>query len=235
MYKIRFNEYQKNIFSTVNYNGDKRNKLLSVFSYVLKYSPDGSLTKSVNKLYAMYIRYHKLISLAYFKKLINVLVELNLLAKENRVLTIVTKKVAKKVAKIKPSETIENTSLEGYFKKPKDKVINNTIYSYNTTEVVAPVEMVLKAEELLKDLNIKSKIVKKMVIDKLKTCKNINRAGFINYILKVIAEKKAIQEQRRNTYKANYVSGYNAFNDFEQREYTKEEYKDIEWKLLGWC
>lgn len=234
MYKISFNEYQKNIFSTVDFNGDKRNKLLSVFSYIKKYSPDGSLTKSINKLYSMYIRHHYKISNKYFYNLIDTLIELNLIEKIDNKIMLIQEKVQKKVQTFKVASDVENTSLEGDFEKPKDKVINNTIYPYNITNVVAPVELVTKAEELMKELGIRSTMVKKMVIGKLKTCKNIHRAGFISYILKVISEKKAIQVKRRMEYKANVIDNYNSFNDFPQRQYTATEYMAMEEGLLSW-
>ena len=109
-YKIKFNEYQLNIFNKEDFNGDKQDKLQSVLSYIMKYSLNNTLTKSITKLHSMYIRGHRSISLSYFKKLVNVLIDLKLLVKNGRQIMIlqeiektndieVSEKVAKKVAK----------------------------------------------------------------------------------------------------------------------------------------
>ena len=65
-YRIKLNEYQMNIFNKQDFNGDKQCKLQSLLAYIIKHSIDNTLTKSTNKLYAMYIRHHRSISLSYF-------------------------------------------------------------------------------------------------------------------------------------------------------------------------
>ena len=87
-YRIKLNEYQMNIFNKQDFNGDKQCKLQSLLAYIIKHSIDNTLTKSTNKLYAMYIRHHRSISLSYFKKLVNVLIDLKLLVRLGRKLIV---------------------------------------------------------------------------------------------------------------------------------------------------
>ena len=111
MYKIKFNKYQKSVFKTVEFNGDKKRKIMSVYSYLIKYSDEkGTVTKSLTKLHKMYLRYHKKISLAYFKQISSILIDLELLKKIDNSLIVVSEKIAKKIADTEVTETVENTT-----------------------------------------------------------------------------------------------------------------------------
>ena len=141
-YKIKFNDYQMNILNSLDLNGNKRHNLMSVYSYLIKYSVDGLVSKSLNKLYMMYIRHHKKIdslvesiSKAYFCKLVNFLEELELISKDNRKVFIlearVDKKVEEKVDKNNSAETTENTILADIYANAEIINSNLAINNYN--------------------------------------------------------------------------------------------------------
>ena len=142
-YKIKFNDYQKHIFDNIDVNGHKRHYLMSVMSYLIKYSnKDGLVLKSLSKLFAMYKRYHKKvnsfvdsISKAYFCKLVNELVDLKLLTKDKRKVFIfkneVDKKVDKKVDKNNSTPSIEESEVSEDFEDTQISNLNSLYYNYN--------------------------------------------------------------------------------------------------------
>lgn len=149
-YKTKFNDYQMAIFNTLDLNGYKRFNLMSVYSYLIKHSIDKLVSKSLSKLYAMYIRYHKKvdsmdesISKSYFCGLINELKDLKLLAKDNRKVFIldspVDKKVDKKVDKnnsapsVKESEVTEDSVATEI--QSSNQYYNNNIYNTSSEDV----------------------------------------------------------------------------------------------------
>ena len=150
-YKTKFNDYQMAIFNTLDLNGYKRFNLMSVYSYLIKHSIDKLVSKSLSKLYAMYIRYHKKvdsmdesISKSYFCGLINELVDLKLLAKDNRKVFIldspVDKKVDEKVDKNNYAPSVEESEVtEDYvateIQSSKNIYNNNNIYNTSSEDV----------------------------------------------------------------------------------------------------
>lgn len=149
-YKTKFNDYQMAIFNALDLNGYKRFNLMSVYSYLIKHSIDKLVSKSLSKLYAMYIRYHKKvdsmdesISKSYFCGLITELVDLKLLTKDNRKVFIldspVDKKVDEKVDKNNSAPSVEESGVT------KDSVAteiqssnqyyNNNIYNTSGEDV----------------------------------------------------------------------------------------------------
>lgn len=248
MYKIKFNSYELSTFNTVE--TVKKTKLMSVYSYLIKNSIENNLTISAEKLHAKYKRYHKGVSLAYFKKLIKNLEELSLIAidKSKKIRSyfisraqITTPKVAEKVAEEKEVEPIDIPSLEGNSEKRNTKSLNNsytnTLYTQQRSQdfgdFVAPVELVLAAKKIMKELRIRSAFVKEKVNQKLSSCYNINRKGMDNYVLKVIIEKKILQEARREAFRRSIHTGVAIKFNKEKPQYTHEQMIDIENKLLG--
>ena len=150
-YKTEFNDYQMAIFNTLDLNGYKRFNLMSVYSYLIKHSIDKLVSKSLSKLYAMYIRYHKKvdsmdesISKSYFCGLINELVDLKLLAKDNRKVFIldspVDKKVDEKVDKNNSAPSVEESgvtedSVATEIQSSKNIYNNNNIYNTSSEDV----------------------------------------------------------------------------------------------------
>lgn len=149
-YKTKFNDYQMAIFNTLDLNGYKRFNLMSVYSYLIKHSIDKLVSKSLSKLYAMYIRYHKKvdsmdesISKSYFCGLITELVDLKLLTKDNRKVFIldspVDKKVDKKVDKNNSAPSVEESEVTGDSVateiQSSNQYYNNNIYNTYSEDV----------------------------------------------------------------------------------------------------
>lgn len=149
-YKTKFNDYQMAIFNTLDLNGYKRFNLMSVYSYLIKHSIDKLVSKSLSKLYAMYIRYHKKvdsmdesISKSYFCGLITELVDLKLLTKDNRKVFIldspVDKKVDKKVDKNNSAPNVEESEVTGDSVateiQSSKQYYNNNIYNTSSEDV----------------------------------------------------------------------------------------------------
>ena len=197
-YKIKLSNKQIKAIEQITDNKKMQNKMMSILSYLIKYTdPEtNKLTRSINKLYKMYILYHNNISRCYFFKLIKLLKE-------------------------------------------------NNIYINNDKKVDA----LSIAKDLFIELNIKSNIIKKAVIEKIHNKILDNTAGAINYVMAVIIEKatayhnmkvkyaKAVAKTKyskdKNTYvtPASKINNIYRFNNFEARSY---DYDALERKLLGW-
>lgn len=213
MYKIKFNQYQKNIFKEVDFNGDKKRKIMSVYSYLIKYSDEtGVVTKSLTKLHKMYLRYHKKMSLSYFKQISLILIDLKLIKKIDDVLIIIAEKIAEKIANQEVSKPIENTSLE----------CNSNLHNneqnydlYTNTNIVKMLKGFYKGlsgrvNATKKDLQdiakclfvlnrVDSALVQHAVFSKIKYSKrNINLAGAVAYVEAIVMEKLG-------DYEANFV------------------------------
>lgn len=213
MYKIKFNQYQKNIFKEVDFNGDKKRKIMSVYSYLIKYSDEtGVVTKSLTKLHKMYLRYHKKMSLSYFKQISLILIDLKLIKKIDDVLIIIAEKIAEKIANQEVSKPIENTSLE----------CNSNLHNneqnydlYTNTNIVRMLKGFYKGlsgrvNATKKDLQdiakclfvlnrVDSALVQHAVFSKIKySKKNINLAGAVAYVEAIVMEKLG-------DYEANFV------------------------------
>ena len=230
-YKIKFNEYQMNIFNKEEFNGDKQDKLQSVLSYIMKYSVNDVLTKSINKLHSMYIRGHRTISLSYFKKLVNVLIDLKLLVRSGRKLIVlqeievfeVAEKVAKKVAKKNCTLDIENTDFANNFELHNYKLINNNNNNYNiyntTSEKFCPskndtfasIEQLKSiANDLYKNLKIRSNHVKTEVLNVIYAyAGRIYLKAARSYLMTVILDKKLKRDKEREEFKKKYVYNKN--------------------------
>ena len=225
-YKIKFNEYQMNIFNKEDFNGDKQDKLQSVLSYIIKYSVNDVLTKSINKLHSMYIRGHRTISLSYFKKLVNVLIDLKLLVRAGRKLIVlqeievfeVAEKVAKKVAKENCQSDIENTDFANDFELHNYKPINNNnnYNIYNTTsekfcasenDTIATIEELKSiANDLYKNLKIRSNHVKTEVINVIYSYSDrIYLRTARAYLKAVILDKKLKRDKEREEFAKRYI------------------------------
>lgn len=124
---IPFTEYQLAILDMQQYNGGKTKKIQSVLRYVMKYSPNGKLVYSINKLYKMYTWKGKRMSQKYFYNLVNELIDLSLLEKKDGEIYVVLNKkdepkenendlsvqeeVQGKVQNENSSESVENTNV----------------------------------------------------------------------------------------------------------------------------
>ena len=191
-YKTKFNDYQMAIFNTLDLNGYKRFNLMSVYSYLIKHSIDKLVSKSLSKLYAMYIRYHKKIdsmdesiSKSYFCGLINELVDLKLLAKDNRKVFIldspVDKKVDEKVDKNNYAPSVEESEVtEDYVAteiQSSKNIYNNNIYNTSSEDVA----------DTYNDFDLEFE--------------SANSKVFVPYGSKVLATKEQLKEIAEDLYK----------------------------------
>lgn len=240
MYKIKLTNEQIQTIYEITGNKDKQSKLMSVLSYLIKYTKDNKLTKTLNRLYTMYIRLeYRKITRSYFYKLVDLL-------KEYKLFAIAEDKIKDKIEdKEEVAELIENTNFESDFEKHNNLTSNKNTYIYTSNISDDVIEV---AEEILKDMNVKSKVIKKMVLDKLENI-NLDPQGMLNYIYAVVLDKIKIYYKARDKYKQKVIETRNSysfaapnkenkrgFNNFEAREmYTNEQaMHDLEYRLLGW-
>lgn len=218
-YKIKFTEYQKNIFKMIDFNGDKKRKLMSVYSYLIKYSNEnGVVTKSLNKLYKMYIRHHKNFSRAYFYNLVGVLNEAKLVIKDKNIV-VVDKNVDNKIDKEKYSEAVETTQLEECIDlhnrecfKNKDLYTNTNIveilksfYKGISSKVNASKNDLIDIAKCLFVLNrVDNALVQHTVFSKIRNSKAIiNLKGAVAYVESIVMEKLGEFDAEYSIYKHN--------------------------------
>ncbi|OOM17236.1 hypothetical protein CLSAB_19560 [Clostridium saccharobutylicum] len=243
MYKRKLTNSQIQIIYDITGNKTKQDRLMSVLSYLIKYTENNKLTRSLNRLYNMYIRLeYRKITRSYFYKLVDLL-------KEYKLFTVLEDKIGDKIEdKEDTDETIENTGFETDFKKHNDLMPNLNIntYTLKTTNVVKALDLV---DEVFKEFKVKSKIIKNMVIAKLQNTV-LDAAGAIKYIIKVITEKTEQYNAMRVKYaqsvaKTKYSKSKNTFvvptkkprnfSNFEPRAICSDEesMKEIENKLTA--
>lgn len=216
-YNTEFNEYQYNIFQDVDCNGNKRHYLMSVFSYLIKYSnEEGLVSKSLSRLHLMYKRYHKkdwntseAISKSYFCQLVNDLVDLKLLVKDGRKVFIfkptVDEIIDEKVDNENPCETLVNSNVSEGSEKPKyEGSIDNTYYT--NTDIVKMISSFYKgiagrkyaskkdlldvAKSLFVLDRINEPVVQANVMSKLRNSKQqIHLNGVVQYVKSIIMDK----------------------------------------------
>ena len=205
MYKIKFNEYQKNVFKKVEFNGDKKRKLMSVYSYLIKYSDENNeVLKSLNKLHSMYNRYHIKVSNKYFYDLVDLLHDLELIIKQGKSIKIVQEKVQKE----KHTESSENTSVEVIVEKLNTEGEDNL---YTNTNIVEMLKSFYKGitgrvnatKKELKDIakclfvlnGVDNALVQHAVFFKIDNSKrNINFQGAVAYVEAILMEKLGYYE-----------------------------------------
>lgn len=197
-YTIKHSNKEIQAIYNISDNNETQNRLMSLLSYYKKYSIDGVLKYSINKLYSMYVRYHKHICKRHFYNLMNKI-------KSALFTPVVQTKVQTKVQTQNTPQTVATTDLEDNFKKPNNKYINNNTITNtintNPSELVTLAELKDLTIELLKEFKIKSKAIKGLVIEKLSYIKAYSINAAIKYITKVIAEKKGVMEANRELYK----------------------------------
>ena len=245
----------------IEYN-EARRKAASVLRYLKKHIllNNGSWSKSFLNIYNMYKRSHQYISTGQLKNIVNRLKDLGLICiekvKKRNVYTMpMAEKMAEKMADNNSIKDVENANIEADLKKHRcmdSYKDNNNIYKNTTAldsygEVIADEqEAVVITGQVIKILKVRSKWVINAALNTIKQCyKRINRLGAFKYISKVILKLQAISKsvyKNTNVY-SNAVKQYRAatipgkevkFNSFTQRERSKEEWQDLEHKLLGW-
>lgn len=243
IYKIKLTEIQiQNIYKITD-NKDKQSKIMSILSYLMKYTEASSmkLLKSLNKLFSMYSannwKYHSKIARSYFYEIANLILDNNYFfnsCKDNVVETLSDK--------INSNKSIENTNVEADFEKTNNIIIkkNTNTYTLYTDKSVQAIDLV---EDIFRDLKIKSKIIKNMVISKLQNVA-LDSAGAVNYILKVITEKTEQYNAMKIKYaqkvaETKYSKSKNTFVPFvtthNATKFSRQyDYDSLEKTLLGW-
>lgn len=247
----------------------------------------GSFSKSLAKIHMFYSRSHFKFTLTHFKNIVNRLKDFGLIViekvKNRNVYTLpqekkskiniknyasinknidcnnftVTKKVTKKVTKIKPSETIENIDLESNQEKHRysDLENNNLPITYRNIiaelkksykgikkvfEVATKKELREIAEVLFVANNVNSntrrdKYIQYLVLRKIKfSQKQIKFSGAVNYIETILFEKM-IEVDSRDKEIPVWITDERKLApraaNFTQREY---DWDLLEKQLLGW-
>jgi hypothetical protein len=221
MYKIKLTNLQIHKIYDISDKPATQSSLMSILSYLIKYTDKTTnmLTKSLSKLYKMYLRYHDKITRSYFFTLVNKL-------KENElVLFHEDKKEDKKEDNSNPIEPIENTPIESYSKKPNNPTTNHNTYIYTSNTSSDVIEA---AEEILKELNIKSKHIKNMVLESLYKAK-IDSKGMISYIYAVILDKVKAYYKNRDIYKQKVLETKNIYNfAINKKQSTRYKFNNFE-------
>lgn len=249
VYKVKFNEEQKNIINTIE--SDKvRISIMSIYSYFLSKSENGALSFSYRKFLKAYNRGHKdkAISIATLKSRIELMVDLKLIErvkKGNSFIYQLNTFLNSFLNKENCPQDLENTKVDE--DSQEHKYINNKIYnidnidSYSYTgyrkfekdnleKCNSLVEVRRKAVELLKDFRVKNNWIKDRVMVKVtKHYRNITVRFLDRYIIKVI-------ESTIDLYYSNYKKYVkNSFRpNFTGRDYSKLDMHKLELRLLGW-
>lgn len=241
-YNIVFNDYELNKLNNITEYMCKRKKIMSVYQYLIKYSDNGHVVKSIPKLHFTFSRYTKGISLTYFKQIIKLLKEVGLLVVEKigrtnsiNILRTPGKAVPNKVPNKNTPQAIENKGFDEYFEKHKynnnNNNINNTLSYMN--EFATKKELEDIANELFKQFKVRSRHVKVDVMDKIYYYQDrINRLGARQYIARIIGEKKAKRNRERYAYYKHFILGQADYNNNfiggQQSEYMQTNAKLIE-------
>lgn len=261
-YNIKFNDYQRLIFNQLEMNEHKR-KLQSVFSYLIKYSDEnGKVTKSLNRLYSMYLRYHDKMSKATFYNIVNKLIDMKLVEKFNVELYIkLETNLETKIEIEEVAQTVENTNVEPIQEKPNSshpREYNNTVITLSDedlksasnefdTQVRLNINKTKNAyRNIVKAIMTKYKLfntyIYSLVCDKVfKYFNKIDVCGAYQYIENIVKEKMILnQAYIAKCELLNKDDKYNKpyQNRYERRKYKKAstfnnfEQRDYNWDML---
>lgn len=164
-----------------------------------------------------------------------------------------SKKCTKKCTSKKQPQTLENTSvqeLDNVHKNNKlttiikDIDINNSCDSTEMTNTVyqnylkeqekvsSMQEMLEITEKMFKIMRVKSSRIKGYVMSVLNYATSVSKKHAYKYVAKAIENaRERYYRERANAFRQ--YSEEDTFNNYPQREYSKEDLKDLEDKLLG--
>ena len=257
-YKFKFNEYQITQFQKFTGTDSCKNKIQSIYAYIIKY-PELSSKDLFNK-YMYKTSKEDRFTRKSWNDCIKKLVDLDLLETSKKGLktfyTVIyngveygSKVSVEDGAELKVSESVENTSLETTEENPNSKKLNKDLY-----------HTIL--DNIFGDLNIKSKTVYNTVLNKLQSIE-LDVNGAVSYITKMVINaykefqeyRNAIAKLRANRKKESFTntvgSTYSDVNSdiraaknqnfcmMSQRDRDNEEsgymnWNDLENSLLGW-
>lgn len=241
-YVRNFTESEKQLFNTKIEKDKIRYSTMSVYSYLIKQFENTDklvLEISYRDFLKKYKHHHEKISLGTLANRFEKLIELGLLS--------VVKKGQKNFYKLNSflnsflnssnlPESTDITNINEVDEIPKAKSLIRDIYNI----YISASEADAIANEVIKDLGIKRKIVKKAIAMRVKQVSStINPAGAVAYITKIaietityfeIAAQRVnklitIKKNKENRNASKQVKGN--FNNYKQREYTQEQYQEI--------
>lgn len=264
-YEKKFTQEEINEIFKLSNCKKRRNKLMSIYFYYSTLADKtGKFECSKAQIYknhigkkkmsrSMFFELSKIIEDVFYKKSTDDIVDNSLITP--KINDKLDEKTDKKLDAEKHHQSVGIKGLEqGCNKDNVFNVLNNYTYTLNTkpSDFVTTQDLIKIANGIMKELKIKSTMVKNMVISKLNNVKNINSVGAVAYITKVISEKKGIAEANREFYYSNINRVKRArnnemsstfakthttlkFNNFTAREhYQDSEYMDyLEKQLTG--
>lgn len=209
---------------------------------------------SFENLHDAYIKFLKkhgknkyIISLQTLKNRLVKLIDIKLLTVISKVkktnvyafISNVSENISKNISDIENITPIENTVVQGDLNFPKyiNLKTNTNTYTLNTeTSSVHALDLV---KDVFKDLKVKSKMIKDMVISKLKNT-ILDAKGAVAYIIAVVTEKTeqynlmrvnyaiAIANTKYSKSKNTYSAPVNRkFNNFDGRSYDFDQLEDF--------
>ena len=195
-----------------------------------------------------------------FNNYLSILEELNLISRVKSGLRTfinlidVPKDVPVDVPELKLVQPTENTSVEPVeeLHNSKDSISNNNINNIVLNTSVSEEEIKESIKATMTELGLKSKYIFQFVYNNMINIKG-NRKGMFALILKNIEIAKTYLEVKRTLFMSNVINkknkvvntinaksktytnkGSEAFCNFTGRNYSEQDYADIEAKLLGW-
>ncbi|KEI18293.1 hypothetical protein [Clostridium haemolyticum] len=165
-----------------------------------------------------------------------------------------SKKCTEKCTIKNTSQSIDTTTIETIENVHKDYNINTTIKDIDTLnscdatemtntvyenyikeqEKISTTEEMLKIiEKMFKIMRVRSSRIKGYVMSVLNYATSVSKKHAYNYVAKAIENaRERYYKERVNAFKQ--YSKEDTFNNYPQREYSREDLKDLEDKLLGW-
>ena len=256
-YKFQFNDYQLTQLQKFTGTDEVKIKLQSVLAYIIKY-PNLN-TKDLYTKYQYKTNKADRYTRRTFNRYILMLEELNLISRTRKGLRTFISPVDCPVESpvdcpvVETVQPIENTSVEPDDELHNSKdLISNNINNIVLNTSVSEEEIKESIKATMTELNLKSKYIFTFVYNNMMNIK-VNRKGMFALILKNIEIAKTYLETKRTLFMNNVIAkknkvvntinansktytnkGSQAFCNFDGRNYSEQDYEDIEAKLLGW-
>ena len=256
-YKFDFSDYQKACFSFFTGTDEVKIKLQSVLAYIIKY-PNIN-TKDLYTKYQYKTNKADRYTRRTFNRYILMLEELNLITRIRKGLRTFISLVESPVESpnncpvVETVQTVENTKVEVVDELHNSKDENNNNINNIVLNTSVPEEEIKESiKATMTELNLKSKYIFNFVYNNMMNVV-VNRKGMFALILKNIEIAKTYLEVKRTLFMSNVINkknkvvntinaksktytnkGSEAFCNFDGRNYSEQDYADIEAKLLGW-
>lgn len=272
MQQITFEELTPNLtqeeWAVLNENieyTEARRKAASVLRYLKKHIllNEGSWSKSIANIYAMYNRYHKYISTGQLKNIINRLKDLGLIVisvcKKRNVYTMpVAEKMAEKVADNENITPKENQDIQEDLEKPRSSFLDNKSILYTNNKKSNNILSILKkAYKGIKPSLIATKKQLRDIVQATLVAKGISGNNAFHKAIQYLVFKKIrysnqkisllgavsyiekVIDDRIEAYNNNLVNVPSFITNAQNLRFNDfpqrtYDYNDLEKKLLGW-